>query len=355
MTKLKQFFQRFPSGTRLLTVTLWTAIAILVSTPLSPSNATLLAGGAAASVVVLGLTWLTGWSGQISIGNSGFMAVGGYAFGIWATHHASFPFAATLAIATLAGALSGLVLGIPATRLRGPYLAGVTLAFAYTLPQLVLNFSSWTGGSGGLNLQMLTPPTWFANMYPGPLGFLSADTHWLTDIVVLVAGIAFYFMSNLFHSRTGRAMRLVRDNDVAAELVGINLPRARTMAFVIAAAYGGLGGGLTAQINHVINPNTYPVTLSIVLLTVMVLGGIGTLSGAVIAGVIYAFSNVIVAHLNSALGISDTSNLGIYMQQILFGGLLIATMLLAPRGLVGVGQPIRKLGRKLRRKSPVAA
>jgi branched-chain amino acid transport system permease protein len=137
-------------------------------------------------------------------------------------------------------------------------------------------------------------------------------------------------------------MRLVRDNDVAAELVGVNLPRTRTLAFVVAAAFAGLGGSLYVLINATVTPSTFPLTLSITLLTLMVLGGIGTLSGAVIGGIIYAFSSNLVGHINSLTGINPASNLGANMQGIIFGVLLILTMLFAPRGIAGLGPRIRR-------------
>jgi branched-chain amino acid transport system permease protein len=354
MHPFRKFASLFPTSWRFVLVLFWTLVALGATFLLSATDNSLLASGAAISIVVLGLTWLTGWSGQISIGNSGFMAVGGYAAAIWFIHHTKLGTVSLslamlvimLIVATIAGAVSGLVLGLPSTRLRGPYLAGVTLAFAYTIPLIAPNFPNWTG-SGGLFLAPLSTPQWYTNLFSGNYASLSASAHWLADVAIVVAAVAFFFMANLFKSRTGRAMRLVRDNDVAAELVGVNLPRTRTLAFVIAAAYGGLGGGLLAVVNELMSANSFTVTLSIVILTIMVIGGIGTLSGAVIAGVIYAFDGITITKFNSLLGISSTSNLGIYMQGILFGALLILTMLLAPRGIAGIGPFFRRLLNRL--------
>lgn len=215
--------------------------------------------GAAITIAVLGLTLLTGWSGQISLGNSAFMAVGGFAAGIWATHHqGGSPIIYSLIIATAAGAAFGLVIGLPATRLRGPYLAGMTIAFAVVLPEIIPNLSSITGTTGSVSLNPTTPPQWFVNLMSGQYPLESGNAQWPTDIAIVIAGVSFIFMANIFRSKIGRAMRLVRDNDVAAELMGVNLPRTRVLAFVISAAYGGLAGAVFVILTGSVTINTFP-------------------------------------------------------------------------------------------------
>lgn len=334
---------------RFVCILLLTAFTLMVTFFLPPVADSQLAGGAAITIVILGLSWLIGWSGQISLGNSGFMAVGAYTAGIWAHHHNATPLVITFVFAMLMGALSGLVVAIPSTRLRGPYLAGMTLAFSAAITPLAQNFTSVTGGEGGLFFNELATPKWFLNLFSGPNATINANAQWTADLAVVVAGVMFLVMANLFHSRTGRAMRLVRDNDVAAELMGINLPLTRTLAFVIAAAFAGLGGALYTIINATVTPSTFPLTLSITLLTLMVLGGIGTLSGAVIGGIIYSFSANLVDHINALTGVNPASNLGANMQGIIFGALLILTMLFAPSGIAGLWGPIKRLKKPRRR------
>ena len=361
-TPKMKFTDHSPTTSRLLIILGLTVLAIGVATQLDPVQNTAMAKGAAIAIAVLGLSWLTGLSGQVSIGNSGFMMVGAYAAAIWATHHPVPPsfggvigpsyanVLMMLFLATVSGLLAGLIVGIPGTRLRGPYLAGFTIAFAVVLPQFVTTLG-FTGGSGGLFTSTLSIPRWFASLFNGSTPNLAANAEWLTDFTLVVAAIAFFFMANLFNSKTGRAMRLVRDNDVAAELVGVNLPRTKTLAFVISAAYGGLSGGLFLLITPNVNGDTFPFTLSVILLTVMVLGGIGTLSGAVIGGMIYAFSGPLISHLNSLTGVDPASNLGINMKGILFGGVLMLTMLLAPRGIAGLVAKLPRRRKKLPRLS----
>ena len=349
MTWLRSLRSQETTLARLMGVLSLTALVLIITIFLPPVADSQLAGGAAITVVILGLSWLIGWSGQISLGNSGFMAVGAYAAGIWAQHHNTTPLIFTFVLAIVMGGLSGLILAIPSTRLRGPYLAGMTLAFSAAISPIAQNFTSVTGGEGGLFLNELSTPPWFLHLFSGENAAINANAQWSADIAIVVAGVAFFFMANLFHSRLGRAMRLVRDNDVAAELMGIRLPLTRSLAFMIAAAFAGLGGALYTILNATVNPSTFPLTLSITLLTLMVLGGIGTLSGAVIGGIIYSFSANLVDHINALTGVNPASNLGANMQGIIFGTLLILTMLFAPSGIAGLWGPIRRLGQSRRR------
>lgn len=337
---------RFPTSTRLIVTVALGALAIAITFVLTPLDDSKLAGGAAMSIVILGLSWLIGWSGQVSLGNAGFMAIGAYATAIWANHHTSSPIIWSLVLSTVLGGLSGLILALPATRLRGPYLAGMTLAFSFAVAPLAINSRSLTGGSGGLFISFLNSPSWFIGLFSGPDALIKANAQWPADVAIVVATVAFFFMANLFRSRTGRALRLVRDNEVAAELAGVNLQRTRTLAFVISAAYAGLGGSVMTLLSGSVTPQTYGLTLSILLLTLMVLGGIGTLSGAVIGGLIYSYSDNIVSLVNKVTGVNPTSTFGANLKGIVFGVLLILTMMLAPRGLVGLGSFLRRFVRR---------
>lgn len=338
------FARGHPTVKGLVAIGIGTIAAIGISFDLSPVANGQLATGAAVAVAVLGLSLLTGWSGQVSLGNSGFVLVGAYTVAIWAQHHGHTPIVASLALAAVTGAVAGAVLGAPATRLRGPYLAGMTIAFAVVLPTFIVNLSSISNGYSGLALNPTLAPTWFVNLFSGQYAFQVANQQWQTDCIILVAAVGFFFMGNLFRSKTGRAMRLVRDNEVAAELSGVNLARTRMLAFSISAAYASVAGALLAITAGTVLPQEYEFSFSIVLLTVMVLGGMGTLSGAVLAGVIYAFSSTFVTWLNGHIGISQSSSLYTQMPSILYAALLIIAMLFAPRGLAGLGGVVKRLG-----------
>jgi len=323
--------------------------AIVLTFFLSSSTNFNLATGAAMSIVLLGLSFLTGASGQISLGNGAFMGVGAFTMAIWANHHAATPIVFSLLIAVASGALVGLLLGLPATRLRGPYLAGMTLAFAVAFTFILSSFSSWTGGDSGLQLPTAwIAPRWLDGFFHAGTSPLTTTTLYITDVAIVVAGVAFFFMANLFASRTGRSMRLIRDNDVAAELVGVSLPRARVVAFIVSSAYAALGGALLTVIDNSVSPSTYTFALSVTILSLIVIGGIGTISGALIGGVIYAFSTSVISWLTNHTGLNPQGNVASQLNGIIFGGLLILTMLFAPFGIAGA---VRHLWHRMRSRS----
>jgi branched-chain amino acid transport system permease protein len=348
LTALTQsgFKASHPVVTRAALTVLGLDVAIFITFFLGSSANFNLATGAAMSIVLLGLSFLTGASGQISLGNGAFMGVGAFVMAIWANHHATTPIVVTLLIAVVCGALVGLLLGLPATRLRGPYLAGMTLAFAVAFIFILSSFSSWTGGDSGLQLPTeATTPRWLDGLFHAGTSPLTTSTLYLTDIALVVAGVAFFFMANLFASRTGRAMRLIRDNDVAAELVGISLPRTRVIAFIVSSAYAALGGALFTLINNAASPSTYSFALSVTILSLIVIGGIGTVSGAVIGGIIYAFSTNVISWITTQSGLNPQGNFASQLNGIIFGGLLILTMLFAPFGIAGA---VRMLWHRVR-------
>jgi branched-chain amino acid transport system permease protein len=296
------------------------------------------------------LSTLTGWSGQVSIGTAGFMAVGAFSAAILLRDYPHATVIGTLLVATLCGALTGLIVGLPATRLRGPYLAGMTLAFGYAVPQLIQNGGAFTGGSAGLQLPRLVAPGWFTNLV-GSSNPFAVDQQWISIVTILVVGVSFFGLSNLFTSRFGMSMRLVRDNEVAAELAGLRLSRVRVSAFIISAAFAGLSGGLLALVRGGVSPQDFSPGLSITLLALMVLGGIGTLPGAILAGIFSAYSDTVVTWLTNLFGIDPASSFGANLKGMIFGILLVVTMLTAPRGVVGVLSDIRhKTARLVARK-----
>jgi branched-chain amino acid transport system permease protein len=347
----QSLYAAHPVATRAALTVWWVAIALVLTYFLSADTDFNLAVGASMAIVILGLSFLTGASGQVSLGNGAFMGVGAYAVAIVGHHNGTPPIIVSLVIATLAGAAIGLIIGLPGTRLRGPYLAGLTIAFAVAFSSILSVFGSWTGGDAPLGLRSLTPTPGFiiSLVGQGPKS-LAAANMWLADVGILTAGVAFFFMANLFKSRTGRAMRLVRENDVAAELSGISLPHARIVAFMVSAAYAGLGGGLATIVDGSAQPTQYGLGLSITILSLLVIGGIGTLSGALIGGLIFAYSSTWIDWIESKTGISQTSNFGANLKGIIFGLALILIMMLAPLGIAGA---IKSLATRLLHRADV--
>ena len=336
-----------PVGTRLaqtvMTVDALGVASAFVSTSVNGN----LEAGVSMTIVLLGLSFLTGSSGQISLGHGAFMGVGAFAAAIWANHHAHSPVVIALLAAVVAGAAVGFLLGLPATRLRGPYLAGMTLAFAVAFGSILNAFSSWTGGDSGLQLPTaVSAPRWLVDLLPPSDSPLAAATVWLSQISLVVAGVALFAMSNLFASRVGRSMRLVRDHDVAAELAGVSLPRARVVAFVISAAYAALGGALSTLVNNSVSPATYGFALSITILALMVIGGIGTIPGAMIGGLIFVYSTSSISWITARLGLNPQGNLASQLNGIIFGVLLVGAIVSAPMGIAGAGRQVARRWRE---------
>jgi branched-chain amino acid transport system permease protein len=278
-------------------------------------------GEIAAYVVALaGLSLLTGANGQISLGHGGFMAVGAYTLGLFMTHTGT-NFVLELAAAAAVAAVAGVVIGLPATRLKGPYLAGMTLLLALAVPSIADKWSATFGGDQGLTV---TAPT-----APGSLG----QEEWLAWIQILCALIVLVLLANLLWSRYGRAFRAVRDDEIAASLAGLHVARTKVLAFAISAGCAGLGGALYALSTGVVNTGQFPLTLSIQLLAAMVLGGTGTLIGMVWGGILLVYLPQWSTSLSSDFNLGNGASA--YLATIIFGVVLIGAMLAAPNGIQG--------------------
>jgi branched-chain amino acid transport system permease protein len=272
-----------------------------------------------------GLSVLTGISGQISLGQGAFMAVGAYTTALLFLH-ASLPLPVVLLVATLVSAVSGGLVGAAAARLRGPYLAGATLAFAIGLPSIVSyrHLIEDLGGENGLAVITPAVPAW--------LGELALD-RWQLWVSTLAAVITLVLLANLRASRVGRSWAAVRDDEVAAELAGLSVARLQIVAFVISAASAGLGGALLAFVTGLAAPGAFTLALSLQLLAAVVLGGLGTLSGALYGSLLLVFLPTWSADAAVALNLSRDiyANLPI----AIYGVVLILVMALFPAGIQG--------------------
>jgi branched-chain amino acid transport system permease protein len=271
-------------------------------------------------VALVGLSLLTGVNGQISLGHGAFMAVGAYTVALLMTH-TSTNFVLELAAAAGVAAAAGIVIGIPATRLKGPYLAGMTLLFALALPSIADKWPATFGGDQGLTTTVPTAP-----------GSLSAE-EWLALIQVGIALVVMVLVANLLWSRFGRAFRAVRDDEIAASLAGIHVARTKVLAFAISAGCAGLGGALLVLSTGVANTGEFPLTLSIQLLAAMVLGGTGTLVGMVWGGILLVYLPQWSTSASNHFNLGSGANA--YMATIIFGAVLIVAMLAAPTGIQG--------------------
>jgi branched-chain amino acid transport system permease protein len=273
---------------------------------------------------IAGLTILTGLSGQISLGNGAFMAIGAYTSALLLLHLSNWPFIATLVIAAVVTALAGAIVGVAAARLRGPYLAGVTLMLGVALPALAYAYPGIFGGDQGLNVTYTTP------------GFLGANfplTRWQAWICSAVALGTLVLLANLGRSRVGRNWRAVRDDEVAAALSGVNVAQARVLAFVVSATCAGMAGALLAVITALVAPGAFTITLSIALLTGAVIGGLGTLLGAIWGSLVIVLVPTYATDVATSHGLSTTiaSNIPVAA----YGVVLILVMLIFPQGIQG--------------------
>lgn len=311
--------------TRSLTLALLAAVLLfLVSEALSSYDDLQLANGAYYFAVLAGLTLLTGLSGQISLGHGALMAVGAYtvALLIGNEHWPAFP--ALIAAASMT-AVVGVLVGAAATRLRGPYLAGVTLAFAVGLPALADKYPNTLGGANGLVIDPPSPPSWLGQGFS-----LERWEAWIACAGALVVLFAIY---NLLHSAVGRSLKAVRDDEIAASLCGLRVARLQTLAFVVSAACAGLAGGLLTLVLQLAAPGAFTLSLSLALLTGVVLGGLGSILGAIWGAallVLLPIWSTDVAH-SFSFSTNVTNNLPL----AIYGLVLILAMLVWPSGLQG--------------------
>jgi branched-chain amino acid transport system permease protein len=281
-------------------------------------------------IALLGLGILTGYSGQISLGHGAFMAIGGYTTAILSVDHGLRP-VWTIPLAGLVAGGSGLLVGIPALRLTGIYLAIVTFGIAISVPQLLKKFEGLTGGTTGKYGEGLTSQA--------PFGINTSSNHWL---YYLTAGIALVLLAAawaIVRGKPGRALQAIRDSEVAAASSGISLPAYKTLAFGVSAFYAGVAGSLYAIASTYVNPDTFQVTLSIYLVVGLAVGGLGSLAGLIGgAALVYflQFHADTVARWADKLPALDVDPTKPGIPSIVFGAVLILVMLLLPTGAGGL-------------------
>ena len=318
---------RTPRSTlvRSLGLVVLAALALYVVSELLSSYQNLqLANGAYYFAALAGLTVLTGLSGQISLGHGALMAVGAYTVALLVGNE-HWPLAAALAAAVAVSVVVGVAVGAAASRLRGPYLAGATLAFAVGLPALAVQYPNTFGGEQGLAINPPVVPSWLGS------GF--SLERWEAWIACAGALVVMFVLNNFVRSGYGRAFSAVRDDEIAASLCGLRVGRVQTLAFVLSAACAGLGGGLLAIVLQLASPGAFTLELSLALLTAVVLGGLGSLIGAVWGAAVLvllpSWTNDIAHSFSLSERVSANMPLAIY------GVVLIVAMLLWPSGFQG--------------------
>ncbi|KAB1141025.1 branched-chain amino acid ABC transporter permease [Streptomyces luteolifulvus] len=265
------------------------------------------------AVALAGLNLLVGHGGQISLGHGAFFAAGAYTAAVmldrFDTGHL-----ATLPVAAAGCFLLGLGFGVPALRLRGLYLALVTLSFAVFLPLLLKRLEPWTGGSMGLTVDKPQPPAWSG----------LAEDQWLYFLVLAVTAFALLVARNLLRSRVGRALLAVRDHESAAEVMGVRLSLHKTLAFAWSGMFAGVAGCLYTWVIGFVSPDSFSFVLSITLLAGLVVGGLASLYGPLLGAAFVMYVPNVAQDLSEAA------------PGVVFGLLIIAVMYVAPAGLAGL-------------------
>jgi branched-chain amino acid transport system permease protein len=223
-----------------------------------------------AVVAALGLNILTGFTGQISMGNAAFLAVGAYTTG-FLTGRFGLPFVVAIPAAGAVTALVGMVFGVPSLRLKGLYLAMATLAAHFIIEFAVVHWESVTKGVAGMSV----PPAQL-----GPL-VLDSDRS-LFYLVFVVAAFAVWFAANLFRTKVGKAFVAIRDQDISAEVMGVNLFRYKLLSFGVSSFYVGVAGSLLAYQARIISPENFPITVAIDYLAMIIIGGLGSVLGSIL-------------------------------------------------------------------------
>jgi branched-chain amino acid transport system permease protein len=285
------------------------------------------------AIAVLGLNILTGYNGQISLGHGAFYAIGAYVAAVLMDRY-GVPYWGTLPVAFAVCMVVGFLMGFPALRLGGLYLALATFALAVAMPQMLKwkGIEHWTGGVQGIVLSKPDAPFEFSLF-----GQELSQDRWLFIFTLLVAALMFWLAWNLLRGRVGRALVAIRDHPIAASAMGINLPVFKSMTFGVSAAFTGVAGALGGIVVAFVAPDSFSVFLSLSILVGAVVGGLGTIWGALFGAAFIQFVP------NFADEISKSAPAAIY------GICLIGLMYLAPTGVMGI---LRQLFRRLRPGKP---
>jgi branched-chain amino acid transport system permease protein len=272
------------------------------------------------TIALASIVLLTGYSGQVSLGNGAMMAVGGYSAAL-SLNNLGSPVWFAFVMAVVVSALFGAFLGAAAARLSGPYLAGTTLALAVGLPEIANQFA-FLGGVPGILFDVGFPPARFGEEF--------TQYKWFFWIASFIALLALFITSNILQSRYGRTWRAIRSNSLAAELSGVHSGRMKILAFTISSALAGLAGAVMAMTISLVAPGAYTLSLSFALVTGAVLAGVSSLPGVVFGALILVAIPEVADVLANRLG--GDENLNNYLPGLIVSVLLILSVIFTPNG-----------------------
>jgi branched-chain amino acid transport system permease protein len=343
VARVRETWRSYPLLRHLVTAALGLVVVIAVLSAVDDFQATKLSEMAYIAIAAGGLTLLTGLNGQISLGHGALMAFGAYTTAlIYDQREVGTPLVVVVLLAVLVTVLVGVLIGIAAARLHGPYLAGATLTLAVAVPEIGKYFDQ-LGGDQGLRLFVPEIAPWATDIAFYVTGSDPSRSQYTAFLAWTTLIVVFFLLANLATSRIGRRWAAVRDDEVAAEIAGIDLTRARVSAFVVSAAAAGAAGAMFGLAQRTVGPLGFSLNLSLTLLAIVVLGGLGSLTGAILLSGVLVFLPQLVLDLGAGADIDATR--ASQMATLAFGLTMVLVILLAPRGLAGGLRTLRaKLG-----------
>jgi branched-chain amino acid transport system permease protein len=285
-------------------------------------------------ISVLGLNILTGYCGQISMGHAGFMAVGGYVSAIL-TVKLGLPFWLALPCAGLGAGLVGIIFGLPSLKIKGFYLIMATVAAHFIIIWVILQFADITGGSDGMSLQR-----------PSIGGFVFKSKASYFYLVITITCLAVYLAKNIVRTRVGRAFIAIRDNDLAAEVMGVNLWYYKLTAFFIGCVFAGISGSLLVHYYSFVSTESFPFMNSVWYLGMLIVGGMGTTSGVIFGVIFLKLLDELVVMVGPMLPTWLTPQAAASLGLILRGLVIILFLIFEPRGLIHRWEMIKTYYRK---------
>jgi branched-chain amino acid transport system permease protein len=300
-------------------------LALIFSVPFYSSNYLLDVANRIGIAVIgaIGLNILTGFTGLISLGNAAFMAIGAFSAGYLGIRF-GLPFYLCIPLAGLLTALLGMVIGIPSLRIKGLYLAMATLAAHFIVEFLIVKWESVTGGVAGLSI-----PTPHLGSFA-----LSSDRH-IFYLIYIVAVAAVFFARNLFRTKPGKAFIAIRDQAISAEVMGVNLLKYKLLSFGISSFFVGIAGALTAYQAKIISPETFPITVAIDYLGMIIIGGLGSVLGSIFGAVFITLLPEILRLVTTSLSTSFPDLISVFssLKELVFGILVIVFLIFEPAGI----------------------
>ena len=288
-----------------------------------------------AVIGAVGLNLLTGFTGQISLGHSAFIGVGAYTSAILITRY-GLSFWVSLPLAGLVSALAGMIIGLPSFRVKGLYLCIATLASQFIFEFIFVHWESMTNGITGIHI----PPPQI-----GSFKFATEkDFYWIT---LFCAVLAVGYARNLVRSRMGRAFVAIRDRDLSAEIIGINLLHYKLSSFAISSFYAGITGALWMSFLKVVTPEHFPFILSIQFLAMVIIGGMGSVLGSIFGAVFMTIVPEFLGYVTTVVKMQAPGyeQLFIPMKEVVFGGLIIVFLIFEPHGLAEIWNRVKSVFR----------